>query len=133
MSNAAASASERPARAAVAAARERAAVEGKRVAVVFGASWCPDSRALDAALGHPLVAPIVEPSFVVVPVDVGYRDQNLDLMSDYGMDVWKGIPAVALLEPEGTVVTAQRAGEWRSARELSPVEIATFFNDHRRR
>ena len=125
--------SERAARAAVTAARERAAAQGKRVAVVFGASWCPDSRALDAALGHPLVAPIVEPSFVVVPVDVGYRDQNLDLMSDYDMDVFKGIPAVALLEPDGSVVAAQRSGEWRSARGLTPIEIATFFNDHRPR
>jgi hypothetical protein len=37
------------ARASVVAARERAKAEGKRVAVVFGASWCPDSRALEAA------------------------------------------------------------------------------------
>ncbi|HEX2223532.1 MAG TPA: thioredoxin family protein, partial [Thermoanaerobaculia bacterium] len=61
-------------RAGVDAARARAGEQGKRVAVVFGAGWCPDSRALDAALEHPLVTPIVEPAFEVVKVDVGQRD-----------------------------------------------------------
>jgi protein disulfide-isomerase len=121
------------ARQAVAAARERAAAEGKRVAVVFGADWCPDSRALDAALGHPLVAPIVEPAFAVVHVDVGHRDRNLDLLAECGMDVWKGIPAVAILDPDGTLVAAQREGELANARALSPVEIVAFFHAHRPR
>lgn len=116
------------ARAAVTAARARAAAAGKRVAVVFGADWCPDSRALDAALAHPLVAPIVAPAFELVRVDVGRRDRNLDLMAEYGMDVWKGIPAVAVLEADGTLVAAQRDGELSTARGLSPVEIATVFH-----
>jgi thioredoxin 1 len=116
------------ARAALAVALERAAASGKRVAVVFGADWCPDSRALDAALLHPLVAPIVDPAFEVVRVDVGRRDRNLDLLADYGMDVWKGIPAVAVLEADGTLIAAQRDGEFRNARALAPIEIATVFH-----
>lgn len=116
------------ARAALAAACGRAAAAGKRVAVLFGADWCPDSRALNAALAHPLVAPIVEPAFEVVHVDVGRRDRNLDLMADYGMDVWKGIPALAVIEADGTLVGAQRDGELRTARDLAPVEIATAFH-----
>lgn len=116
------------ARTAVAAARERAAAAGKRVAVLFGADWCPDSRSLDAALAHPLVAPIVEPAFEVVHVDVGRRDRHLDLMAEYGMDVWKGIPALAVIEPDGTLVGAQREGEFRTARDLAPIEIATAFH-----
>jgi thioredoxin 1 len=121
------------ARAAVAAARERAAAAGKRVAVVFGADWCPDSRALDAALAHPLVEPIVTTAFELVHVDVGRRDRNLDLMGEYGMDVWRGIPAVAVLAADGTLVAAQREGELSSARGLSPVEIATIFHRWARR
>lgn len=125
-------ASDRPAtseaRAAVSAACERAAAAGKRVAVLFGADWCPDSRSLNAALAHPLVAPIVEPAFEVVHVDVGRRDRHLDLMAEYGMDVWKGIPALAVIEPDGTLVGAQREGEFRTARDLAPIEIATAFH-----
>jgi len=125
-------ASNRPAtseaRTAVAAARERAAAAGKHVAVLFGADWCPDSRSLNAALAHPLVAPIVEPAFEVVHVDVGRRDRNLDLMAEYGMDVWQGIPALAVIEADGTLVGAQREGEFRTARDLAPIEIATAFH-----
>lgn len=119
---------EAEARAAVEAAQDQAATQGKRVAVVFGADWCPDSHALDAAFEHRLVEPIVEPAFAVVKVDVGNRDRNLDLMAGYGMQVHRGIPAVAILEPDGSLVTAQTDGEFRNARSLSAAEIASFFH-----
>jgi thioredoxin len=115
-------------RAAIAAACQQAAREGKRVAVVFGAEWCPDCDAFKTALGHRLVAPIVEPNFVVVKVSVGNRDRNLDLMAEYGMGIGSGIPAVAILEPDGTLVAAQRDGEFRNASSLlSVAEIVSFF------
>ncbi len=117
------------ARAAIGAAQRRAAQEGKRVAVVFGADWCPDCDAFKSALRHRLVAPILEPGFVVVTVSVGNRDRNLDLMEQYGMRVDTGIPAVAVLEPDGTLVAAQREGEFRNASSLlSVAEIVSFFH-----
>ncbi len=120
---------ETDAHAAIVAARELAAREGKRVAVVFGADWCPDCHALNKALTHRLVAPILEPSYVVVKVSVGNRNQNLDIMSDLGMDVVRGIPAVAILEPDGTLVKAQTDGEFRNVHSLlSVAEIVTFFH-----
>ena len=113
----------------VAAARSQAAQEGKRVAVVFGADWCPDCDAFKQALGHRLVAPIVAPNFVVVKVSVGNRDRNLDLMEEYGMSVDNGIPAVAILDPDGSVIASQREGEFRNASDLlSVAEIVTFFH-----
>lgn len=102
--------------------------EGKRVAVVFGATWCPDCEAFKRALGHRLVAPIVEPNFVIVKVSVGDRNRNLDLMAEYGMNVGSGIPSVAVLEPDGSLVVAQRHGEFRNASSLlSVAEISSFF------
>jgi protein disulfide-isomerase len=116
------------AHAAIAAACRQAAAEGKRVAVVFGANWCPDCEAFKRALGHRLVAPIVDPGFVVVKVSVGNRDRNLDLMAGYGMNVGSGIPSVAILEPDGSLVVAQRDGEFRNASALlSVAEISSFF------
>lgn len=120
---------ETDAHAAIASAREQAAREGKRVAVVFGADWCPDCYALNKALSHRLVTPILEPSFVVVKISVGNRNQNLDIMADYGMDVVRGIPAIAILEPNGTLVKAQTDGEFRNANALlSVAEIVSFFH-----
>ncbi|HEX4966171.1 MAG TPA: thioredoxin family protein [Thermoanaerobaculia bacterium] len=111
------------------AARVRAAGEGKRVAVVFGSDWCPDCEAFKRALGHRLVSPVVDPGFVVVKVSVGNRDRNLDLLEEYGMSVLGGIPAVAILEPDGSLVAAQRDGEFRNASSLlSVAEIVTFFH-----
>src|SRR5436305_13678422 len=101
-------------RAAIDAACRQAAVEGKRVAVVFGANWCPDCEAFKRALGHRLVAPIVDPGFVVVKVSVGDGDRNLDLMAEYGMNVGSGIPSVAILEPNGTLVVEQSDGAFRN-------------------
>ncbi len=98
------------------------------MAVVFGSDWCPDCHAFQKALGHRLVAPIVEPGFVVVHVSVGNRDRNLDIMRGYGMSVGSGIPAVAVLEPEGSLLVAQRDGEFRnSSALLSVAEIVAFF------
>jgi thioredoxin 1 len=116
------------AHAAIKTACRQAAAEGKRVAVVFGANWCPDCEAFKRALGHRLVAPIVDPHYVVVKVSVGNRDRNLDLMAEYGMNVGSGIPSVAILEPDGSLVVAQRDGEFRNASALlSVAEISSFF------
>ena len=117
------------ARSAIKAARVQASGEGKRVAVVFGADWCPDCDAFKKALGHRLVAPIVDPNYVVVKVSVGNRDRNLDLMEEFGMSVDAGIPAVAILEADGSLVAAQREGEFRNASHLlSVAEIVSFFH-----
>jgi thioredoxin 1 len=117
------------ARQAIDAARVQAAGEGKRVAVVFGADWCPDCDAFRSALNHRLVAPIVDPNFVIVKVSVGNRDRNIDLMERYGMTVDSGIPAVAIVEPDGSLVAAQLDGEFRNASFLlSVAEIVSFFH-----
>jgi len=116
----------------IAAALQRAAETGQRVLVIFGADWCPDSHALDQALEHPLVRPLVERGFETVPLDVGNRDRHLEILAAYGMDVWRGIPAIAVLEPDGTpggrLVTAQRDGELGSARSLPPLAIAEMVH-----
>ena len=110
-------------------ARAQAALEGKRVAVVFGADWCPDCYAFESSLKHRLVAPIVQPAYVIVKVSVGNRNRNLELMEGYGMAVENGIPAVAVLEPDGSLVAAQRQGEFRNASSLlSVAEIVSFFH-----
>jgi protein disulfide-isomerase len=98
------------------------------VAVVFGADWCPDCDAFKKALGHRLVMPVLEPSYEIVRVSIGDRDKNLDFMAQYGMTVDSGIPAVAIVEPDGSLVAAQLDGEFRNASSLLSVsEIVSFF------
>jgi thioredoxin 1 len=117
------------ARAAIDAGRTRAAGEGKRVAVVFGADWCPDCDAFKKALGHRLVSPIVEPNYVIVKISVGNRDRNMDIMQKYGMSPQVGIPAVAILEPDGSLVATEvEEGFRNSSSLLSVAEIVSFFH-----
>jgi hypothetical protein len=117
------------ARLAIASACQEAAAAGKRVAVVFGAAWCADCDAFAQALGHRLVRPIVDSGYVVVKVSVGNRDKNLDVMGDFGMRVEEGIPAVAVLDADGSLVKAQTDGGFRNAHSLlSVAEMVTFFH-----
>lgn len=98
------------------------------MAVVFGADWCPDCDAFKKALGHRLVMPVLEPSYEIVRVSIGDRDKNLDFMAQYGMTVDSGIPAVAVVEADGSLVAAQLDGEFRNASSLLSVsEIVAFF------
>ena len=116
-------------KAGIEAARAQAAREGKRVVIVFGAEWCPDCYAFESSLKHRLVAPIVQPAYVIIKVSVGNRNRNIDLMEGYGMAVENGIPAVAILEPDGSLVVSQRHGEFRNASALlSVAEIVSFFH-----
>ncbi len=97
--------------------------------MVFGSDWCPDCEAFKKALSHRLLTPIVDPSYVVVKVSVGNRDRNIDLMEQYGMSVESGIPAVAIVEPDGSLVVAQLDGEFRNAScLLSVAEMVSFFH-----
>ena len=50
-------------------------------------------------------------------------------MAEYGMNVGSGIPSVAILEPDGSLVVAQRDGQFRNASALlSVAEISSFFH-----
>ncbi|PPU78464.1 MULTISPECIES: thioredoxin family protein [Xanthomonas] len=101
----------------------------KPTLVIFGANWCHDCRALDAALHTARNAPLIDKSFVVVKVDVGNFDRNLALSQRYGDPIQKGIPAAVVISPTGTLVYTTRAGELANARKMSDDGIYQFF-DH---
>src|SRR5271157_5278779 len=86
----------------IAAAMAAASKSGKNVILDFGANWCGDCHALEAQMHKPELAAIIEKNFVVVSVDVGKMDKNVDLAEKYHVPLKKGIPALAVLEPHGT-------------------------------
>ena len=97
------------------------------VLVVFGANWCEDCRALDAALKTGRTAELMAKSFKVVKVDVGNFNRNLDIAGEYGNPIKKGIPAAVVLSPANQVLYATRAGELADARRMSEGGIYEFF------
>ncbi len=98
------------------------------VLVIFGANWCEDCRALDAALKHGRSAELLARSFRVVKVDVGNFDRNLDVAAGYGNPIKKGIPAAVVLSSANQVLYATRPGELADARRMSESGIYEFFS-----
>jgi len=100
--------------------------ESKRVLLVFGAAWCGDCYALDYGFHQPRVAPLLNDNFKVVHVNVGRFDTNLDLVKKYHVDLEKGIPSLAVLNPKGGVLYA--TAEFERARVMTEEDLITFLN-----
>ena len=97
------------------------------VLVVLGANWCTDCRILDLAFHQGSVGPLIEREFKVVKVDVGRFNRNTDIARTYDVPLEKGIPAIAVLTPEGTLLYATREGELADARAMGEQGIHDFF------
>ncbi len=105
-----------------------AAAEAKTpVIVVFGANWCGDCKALDAAMKNGASAPLFARDFKVVKVNVGRFDKNLDIAKSYGVPVEKGIPAVVIISAKNEVLYATKDGELANARTMGDKGIYEFF------
>jgi thioredoxin len=104
-----------------------ARASGKDVLVVFGANWCRDCRDLDKAL-HGRTASLIDARFVVVKIDVGNFDKNLDIVKRYGYPTGKGIPAAVVVNANDQVLYATRAGELADARHMGDDGIYNFFS-----
>ena len=111
----------------VRAAIREASRHHKNVVLVFGANWCGDCHALDQQMHQPELASLIAKSFVVVKIDVGRFDKNLDLGEKYHVPVQKGIPALAALDPHGKLLYAQEQGEFADARRMDYPAFKAFF------
>lgn len=104
-----------------------AARESRNALLVLGADWCPDCRAFDELSRSPEVASVLRAGYVVLRVDVGRKDYNVDLASRYVDLSTSGIPALVVLSSEGTVVTATNDGSFANARAMTPADVAAFL------
>ncbi len=109
-------------------ALEKAAAGHKRVIVVFGANWCFDCHVLDKDFHRAEIAPVVAANYEVVHVDIGKGEKNQDLMAKYEVPMKRGIPGLAVLDPDGKLVYSQKNGEFENARSLAPEEVLAFLN-----
>lgn len=107
----------------------KAKKDHQRVILVFGGNWCYDCHVLDQAFHQADVAPLLEKDFQVVHVNIGDDGKsNHDLAVQYRVPLEKGVPALAILGPDGKLLYAQKNGEWESARTLDPDEVIAFMN-----
>jgi thiol:disulfide interchange protein len=107
--------------------RSAARASGKRVLIDFGADWCPDCRVLDQLYTSPSVAPILARDYVLVHIDVGHFDKNMDLSRHYGRAANIGIPALVVLGGDDRMFISTSDGSFADARTKKPSQVAAFL------
>jgi hypothetical protein len=105
-----------------------AANDHKRVILVFGGNWCYDCHVLDATFRSKSIAPLVNANYHVIHINIGNYDVNLDLAKKYEVALDKGVPCLAVLDPDGKLVTSQKQGEFESTVKLGPEDVISFLN-----
>ena len=109
------------------AALKVAAAQNKRVILDFGGNWCTDCHVLDIYMHDAANRPILDSSFVVVHINIGERDRNLDLAARYDVPLNKGVPALAILDRQGKLLYSQKAGEFEAMRHMESSSVTEFL------
>jgi thiol:disulfide interchange protein len=111
----------------LAAALKLAAAQHRRVILDFGGNWCPDCHVLDSYMHDAANQPILDSSFVVVRINIGERDRNLDLAERYDIPLKKGVPALAVLDRHGKLLYSQKGGEFEAMRHMQSSSVTEFL------
>ncbi len=109
----------------IAAAVKAARPGHKRILLEFGGNWCSDCQLLDYYYHQPPNAELLAKHFVVVRVDIGHMDHNMDVASRYRVPVAKGVPALAILDSNGKLLYSEQPKEFEHS---SPEAITAFLN-----
>ena len=120
------------AKADIAAALTKAKAEKKRVILDFGGDWCGDCQVLYIYFHQSPNKELLEKNFEVVSVDIGHMDHNVDVADKYGVPLKKGVPALAVLDTDGTLLYSQKQGEFESMRSMNPESVTAFLNKWKR-
>jgi thioredoxin 1 len=115
------------AKADIAFALRTAAAGHKRVLLDFGGNWCGDCQVLDIYMHNPENRPILESNFVLVHVNIGHMDENVDIAERYNIPLHKGVPAIAVLGENGKLLYSQKGGEFEAMRRMEPSAVTRFL------
>ena len=115
------------AKADIAAALKNAATTHRRILLDFGGNWCGDCRVLDIYMHDGKNKPLVDANFVVVHINVGQFDANLDLAAEYHIPLKRGVPALAVLSDHGKLLYSQKNGEFEAMRRMDSSSVTEFL------
>jgi thiol:disulfide interchange protein len=105
-----------------------AAQEHKRVILDFGGNWCGDCQVLDIYFHQPPNATLLAASFILVDIDIGHYDHNVDLADKYQVPLKRGVPALAVLDSDGRLLYSQKTGEFEDMRHMDPSSVTSFLD-----
>jgi thioredoxin 1 len=97
----------------------------KNVLLDFGGNWCIDCHILENAFHQPRIEPLLNDNYVVVHVDVGKYEKNLDLAKKYHVNLEKGVPSLAVLDSQGKVLYG--TSDFERAHLMSEDDVIQFL------
>jgi thiol-disulfide isomerase/thioredoxin len=114
---------------AVAQAKARAKAEHKLLLIDLGGDWCPDCRILAGTIELPALKAFVEAHYVLVSVDVGRFDKNLQIPAHYGLkDRLEGVPSLLIVDPRSDhLVDGGHTAALSDARGMTPQALADWL------
>ena len=105
-----------------------AANDNRRVMLIFGGNWCYDCHVLDQGLHEGEAGKILSEGFLIVHVDIGEGNKNLDLVTKYETTLDFGVPTVVLLNGTGRVIYSSTKGEFEASRKMMTKDLVAFLN-----
>jgi thioredoxin 1 len=114
------------------AALASAKIDRKRVLAIFGANWCYECHVLDAALHSTQIEAFVAANYHVVHVNIGDGDANAALALRYQVPLDKGVPALAVIDSNGDLLTSPGQGGIQSAAQVGMSDLVSFLTQWKR-
>lgn len=111
----------------IAAALHTATATHKRILIDFGGDWCPDCVALDRYFHDARNLPILKANYVLVHVNVGRFDKNVEVAERYGIPLKKGVPALAVLSSNGKLLYSQSSGQFENMSHMDSSAVTQFL------
>ncbi|MGA3102776.1 MAG: thioredoxin family protein [Terracidiphilus sp.] len=93
----------------------------------FGGNWCGDCQVLDLYFHDARNKPILDANFVLVHINIGYMDTNLEIGEKYGVPVQKGVPALAVLSERGVLLYSQKDHQFSAMRTMQSSAVTEFL------
>jgi thiol-disulfide isomerase/thioredoxin len=115
------------AKAEVKAALAKARASHRLLLIDLGGNWCPDCRLLAALMRQPELARFVDAHYVVVTVDVGRINRNLDIPARFGIGQVTGVPSLLIVDGAGKLLDKGRTAALADARHMSPQALADWL------
>ena len=115
--------------AAVAKAKAQARAEHKLLIIDLGGNWCGDCRVLAGTMEQPDLKAFVDKHYVVVTVNVGRFDTNLQIPAHYGITKrLEGVPSLLVIDPKtDKLLDEGHTAALADARHMSPQALADWL------
>jgi thiol:disulfide interchange protein len=106
--------------------------EGRRthrlVFIDLGANWCADCRILAGLMLLPEYKRFIDAHYVVVNVDFGRYNRNMQIPARWGIVELEGAPTILIVDPDtDRLVNAGHTDAMSEARDMTPQTIMDWL------